>query len=499
MDEIRNQNSTSESTPLPASNPPKMGIYRINVNDPQQTIWGLGVEIQSDSLGSGNTMDVNETSGHSVPHDLMQSERQRFYREMLSGFRYIRLAGGLFYRGTDAKHKHLVGRWDTQDEELAEMLNESGAEGFNLEFWSPTPYFKSTGKYHGGRLKCFDPGWEFYGDEERTTAFLEEFANTLIYDFRRMRNAGLPILQFSLQNEPPLTKVYGTYSFCTYTEKDYYTACKVVLPMLKEAFPEMLIHANSWHGQYDESSQYIKADADLIKCVDMWSWHTVGYNADDMLGPENIYNSGTLGKPVVNVEFEYQPHHFTGQFEFRFVNTAQAIMNMMVFQNSPTWFWLHALKPLGNEESLGYSLGMWRKSGDRSTYTFRSEQEENYWNSVEEKTWAFNYPNYNALRGFLKFMPWNSVRYSVEEDAIRSNQRIMAWKTPDGKLVFAVTNREENVSFVFDVDTRLENATFTGYGLSAFSKEFLDLGGKKGRRIKTTLPPFSVQFWVQEA
>lgn len=474
--------------------PIESGEYRIDLNDKQQTILGLGVEIQSESLGSGNTMDENNLQ-HSVPHDLTEDERQRLYTDMLSGFRYMRLAGGLFYRGTDAEQKHLVPHWDTQDEELAELLQVSGIEGFNFEFWSPTPYFKSTGQYHGGHLKCFSEDWEYAASkvgqetyEEEKQKFLEEFADTIIADFLRMRAAKLPVVQFSLQNEPPLTGVYGTYSFCTYTEQEYYETCKVVLPRLKAAFPDLFIHAPSWDGQHAGSSQLIKEDEDTLACVDAWSHHTVGYNADYMLTNREHLNDGTVGLPVINTEFEYQPGNFTGQYDFRFVNTAQAIMNWMVFENSPTWFWLHCLKPLGNEESLGYGLGYWRKSGDTAIYSVGNE--------VEQQHWDYNYPNFNALRGFLKYMPWDSTRYGVKEDEIRNDQRIMAWKSPEGQLAFAVTNRSD-MSFRFNVDTTLEGVTFDGYRLTSNSKDFIPLGTKTGAQISTTLEPYTIEFWVQ--
>lgn len=474
--------------------PMESGSYCIDLNDKQQTILGLGVEIQSESLGSGNTMDETDLQ-HSVPHDLTKDERQRLYTDMLSGFRYMRLAGGLFYRGTDVEQKHLVPHWNTQDEELAELLRVSGIEGFNFEFWSPTPYFKSSGKYHGGKLKCFGQNWEYavskvgqtkYKEEKQK--FLEEFADTIIADFQRMRAAGLPVVQFSLQNEPPLSSVYGTYSFCTYGEQEYYETCKVILPRLKEAFPDLFIHAPSWDGQHAGSSQMIKADPATLACVDAWSHHTVGYNADYMLTSRERLNSGTAGLPVINTEFEYQPGNFTGQYDFRFVNTAQAIMNWMVFENSPTWFWLHCLKPLGNEESLGYGLGYWRKSGDTAIYSVGNE--------VEQQHWDYNYPNFNALRGFLKYMPWDSTRYGVKEDEIRNDQRIMAWKSPEGQLAFAVTNRSEE-DFRFDVDTTLSDVVFDGYRLTSSSEEFIPLGEKTGEQISTTLKPYTIEFWVQ--
>ena len=80
------------------------GNYEIFPDQPRQIIKGLGFEIQSDSIASGNKGLPEEMSG--VPHDLVPSERERFYNEMLHGFRYCRLAGGLFWRGLDADQKH---------------------------------------------------------------------------------------------------------------------------------------------------------------------------------------------------------------------------------------------------------------------------------------------------------------------------------------------------------------------------------------------------------
>lgn len=134
-------------------------------DQPRQTIWGLGVEIQSDSIGSGNNGIPDETVA--VPHELVESERQRLYTEMLNGFRYLRLAGGLYYRGLDEEKKQLKERWPTQLEELRELIEVSGMEGINFEYWSPTPYFKSTNSYINGSLKRFDD------------AFLEEFAQSV--------------------------------------------------------------------------------------------------------------------------------------------------------------------------------------------------------------------------------------------------------------------------------------------------------------------------------
>lgn len=106
------------------------GTYTIREDQPQQTIWGLGVEIQSDSIASGN-QGIDDDNYVSVPHDLVQSERERLATEMLSGFRYLRMAGGLYYRGMTEDGKNLTQRWDTQNAELKLFYDEPGEKWDN--------------------------------------------------------------------------------------------------------------------------------------------------------------------------------------------------------------------------------------------------------------------------------------------------------------------------------------------------------------------------------
>lgn len=42
-----------------------------------------------------------------------------------------------------------------------------------------------------------------------------------------------------------------------------------------------------------------------------------------------------------------------------------------------------------------------------------------------------------ALHGFVKHMPWDCVRFSVGEETVLLDQRIMAFKTPNGTLTGA--------------------------------------------------------------
>lgn len=458
------------------------GYYKVNQDQPRQTIWGLGIEVQSDSIGSGNNGLPEEPK--SVPHDLVQSERDRLYSDMLQGFRYLRLAGGLYYRGTDEEGKHLQERWDTQNEELAELIDKSGIEGVDFEFWSPTPYFKSSGSYlttdQKNTLKCFDSS--FKGDKQ---AFLEDFADTIVTDLKYLRENGIPTIQFGLQNEAP-HKV-NSYSHCHYPDWAYYETMKAVVPKIEEAFPDMHIHADSWNGQYSGGSKKIIEDRELLESIDAWTFHRIGYDSSDQINNASYYN-GNKGREdivVYNNEFEY----FDGASDWKCINTAQSIMNWMVFENSPTWHWLHMLKPLGNSEAMGFSLGFWRSPGDEKEY------EQN--NHIQEGHWDYNYQNFNSVRGFLKHMPWDSVRYDVTEDEVRSDQRIMSYKTPEGKQVVVVTNRSSTNYFNFEIDMGTEGV-YRGYRYTPDSKEEIVLTPKAGSTIDPTLPPLSIEFWVQE-
>ena len=82
---------------------PAEARYVVHPDQERQVIKGLGFEIQSDSIASGNAGLPDAAT--SVPHDLVPAERLRFCGEMLKGFRYCRLAGGLYWRGLDPEKK----------------------------------------------------------------------------------------------------------------------------------------------------------------------------------------------------------------------------------------------------------------------------------------------------------------------------------------------------------------------------------------------------------
>jgi hypothetical protein len=450
-----------------AAFPQSAGQYRIRLDEPKQTILGLGYEIQSDSIGSANLGLPDKVVA--VPHDLTPAERQRFYRDMLKGFRYCRLAMGLYLRGLDKSKQHVIERYPGQMSDLKEMAGAAGIEGFAPEYWSPTPYWKSTDSYQGGTLKRFDP------------EFLAQFADALVEDVRYLERHGLKVSMWGLQNEPPVN--HGKYSTCSYTGDQYYQTMKVVAPRIRAAFPRVMIHADSWGGQEAAGSKLIRHDPALLKLIDAWTWHRIGADSNDQIEHAAMFNANTEGKPVFNNEYEYLTGPASDQ---RFVNTAQSLMNWLVFENAPTWFWLHALKPAYNAEASGYALGFWRPPDDKDMSRLPG---------IAPGHWDYNRRNWHSIAGFLKYLPWDSVRLQVDEDQVRYDNRILAWRTPAAKLGIAVTNRSGK-SFRFRIDAGRQN-NFAGFRFTPREAN-VALGRLKGPVLNPEVPDLAIEFWAEQ-
>ncbi|MEV6394725.1 hypothetical protein AB0M39_08075 [Streptomyces sp. NPDC051907] len=456
------------------------GSYTIRFDqDRKQTIWGLGFEIQSDSIRSGNNgMDDKLVSG--VPYDLTESERQRFYDQMLRagtgdrGFRYCRLAMGLYHRGLDKDKKRMVDRYKGQTALLADMLAKSRIEGVSVEYWSPAPGWKSNKKYIDGGLASFEPD------------FLDALGDAMVDDLDFLAGKGVPISMWGLQNEPTKTKT--GYSSCKYSAAQYRKAFKAIAPKIKKKYPKALIIAESDHGWTEDIGKALKADPEALGHVDAWAFHKIGHDSTKQLTGD--YTSGAAGKPVFNNEFEYLHWDKEKIGPWHTINTAQSIMNWMTFQNAPTWFWLHALKPVTNGEAEGYALGYWGPNGGGKPINGAPRLETGHWD--------FNPLHWNAVAGFLKYMPWDSVRYHVDEPKHSGKKpytehRIMAWRTPKNKPAFVVTNRASK-PFTYTVDTQ-SKGDFQGhrYGPSTNNES---IGTKKGPKLTVTVPPMSIEFWA---
>ncbi len=486
--------------------------YKIQNNSGgvRQTILGLGFEIQSDHIGAvNNQMDPNDPVISGVPHDLVASERTRFYQQILMagrsdhGFRYCRLAQGLWLRGVSADRKQIIGRWPTQMAELAEMQTQAKLDGLAATYFTPAPYWKSTGSLMNGTLACFDPSFttthpEYNAD---TARFLNDFGDAVVRDLQYLENNGLPVRFWGLQNEPGnWNRAYGS---CGYTGDTYRQTFDAVAPKVRAAFPGVTIHVDSRDGQSGAFGTAVRGDSTALRYVDAWTHHYTSQPSDNLISAPSYYLDNTLGRPVFNDEFEWEGST-TGNYQ-QTVDTAHSIMNWMVFANAPTWFWLHALKPTYTDTAVGYGLGVWRPSDD-SDYTKYAGVKQGYWD--------YNAPVWNAVSGFVQYLPWNSVRYQVDEPLDPAtgkpyvDRRIMAWKTPQGKLVLALTHRVPNAStataapYTFTVDTG-SSRTFTGhrYRWSPHDQPLADnnvpQATRSGPGLSITLDPNTIEFWIE--
>ena len=319
-----------------------------------QVIKGLGFEIQSDSIGSGNHGLPEEPIA--VPHDLVPAERERLAKEMLQGFRYCRLAGGLYWRGLDAEQKRLQPRWPEQLQELKQLLDTAGVEGLSFEYWSPAPFWKSNRVYQGGTLRCFtsefanDP--EYHGDQAR---FLADFAQAVVADIATLKKAGLKISMFGLQNEPDVG--HAVYPTCKYpTDKEYLPTYRAVASAIRAADPTILLFADT-NGGFPKLIAPGMADPTIAALVDAYAVHIVGSPATRPVEVAKQIAAKLPKRPWFQNEYEYLTGGATPE---RCLNTVGHIVNSFQKAGCPTWFWIHCLKPIKNAEASGYSLGFWK-------------------------------------------------------------------------------------------------------------------------------------------
>jgi len=469
--------------------PPPTSGFTIFPDKPKQVIRGFGFEIQSDSIISGNTGLSSDAT--SVPHDLVPAERERFYQEMLKGFRYCRLAGGLYWRGLDKEQKNLQGRWPDQAGELRDMLTQAGLEGVSFEYWSPAPFWKANQKFTGGDhsenvLRCF--GTNFANDPEYkddTNRFLADFAKACRQDLETLTTNGIHVSMWGLKNEPPGD---NPYSSCVFTPENYSRTFLSVAPQIRELDPKIEILADTAFSWDFKFIRKVLDDPKQANLVDSLVIHQVGADANVVLAipPEKT------GKPRFENEFEYLDGPASPA---RCLNTVQYIMNWFQIGAAPAWFWIHALKPIGNSEASGYSLGFWRPLSDTNS------PDNPKFPGLKPGHWTWNKYNWNAVGSFVRHMPWDCQAVEVQEDGPDNDLRILVFKKPDGKLTVVLSNRSF-APHAFRVATGLPGAKFKGYRYTP------DEAGEdcKGKEIGTLAGPvitplvgdLSWEFWEQQ-
>lgn len=510
---------------------PRMASFIIDTSDAgrRQTFEGVMVELQADSIGSNNEGMPDTKIG--VPHDLVPRERERFATEVLRGTRYMRLALGLFLRGLTADGRNIVGRWPEQMEELQQLHNLSGVQGWAPEYWSPPPYWKSTKSFYNGTLASFND------------SFLDLFSTSVVRDVQYLISHGLPVTWWGLQNEPNFaytnitkcTEHNGTaaedstmslgptgasasgrtrstvlgggsmgnhYSQCHYSQCNYKKAFTACAAKLRAFDPRIRIHANSATGQLGASP--IANDPSALRLVDAFTWHTVNAPSSATFGNSSAHLA--YGKPDFTNEMEYQPGSPYSGTAVGTVALLNTFLNTLTFKNSPTGvIALHACKPTTNLEGLGYGWTWWWPTNGSASPSLPHLRRNHF---------TYNYWNWAAVAPMVKTVPWDSIRRVVHEDSQRLQQRVVAFETPPlgrggplhettaaGKLIVVLTN-EGSVSFNVTVGTTDgEHRAWEGfqYRGSTDGEGFnQSLGVINGRAFETVVPAASIQWWYQK-
>lgn len=541
--------------PGPSPVPPTPGHFVIDTSaaGQRQVFEGIQVELMSDSIGSynqgmpggGELVPDDDASTLSAPHDLTPAERVRFATEVMRGVRTIRLAMGLYLRGLSADNKSIVGRWPSQMSELKQLQELSGIDGWAPEYWSPPPFWKSSGSYYGGTLKSFNE------------SFLDAFSDAVVQDVTYLQQAGLRVRAWGLQNEPNFdhtnftgkcnrtnTRTTGTssgvgdafignasqahaqegaqvetqantYSTCHYDLCSYYFAFAACAKKIRQLDPTIRIHANSATGQLGASA--VANDPETLALVDAWTWHHVGQGSSATFKPFKppMTESYAYGKLDFTNEMEYQPGSQYAGTQVGTVSNVNIFLNTLTFLDAPTGvMMLHACKPTTNLESLGYGWTWWRSTGDNTT-------SPNF-PSLKPNHWSYNWYNWNSVAPFIKTVPWNSVRRDVVEDVTRPLQRVVAFETPAageggplhqhtpaGKLIVVLTN-EGSTEFNASIATSDgAQRTWRGYSfqgavndstfnVSLGTRSMMHSTSGPGQRLQVMLSPFTIQWWYEQ-
>ncbi|WP_049903552.1 golvesin C-terminal-like domain-containing protein [Halococcus agarilyticus] len=455
---------------VPASETPNVE-FGVDWDDPRQHIEGMGCEIQFDCIGANN--DMSSCTDERVPEALSDSEAQRWYSEMLSNFRHVRLAMGLYLRGTDSQERLLEGRYAGQIADIAETVQQSGTKVMPT-YWSPTPYFKSSDDYL------------YEGLESTSTTALADMADAMVTDMQMLDQNGIDASIWSLQNEPHVKG--GGYSKCGYGNGEYADALHVVGQRIRSEFPSVRIHGpdhNTGSVPSDGLSDAVRSNPEALELIDMWSWHalTSSGNPDSFVGTSSLGDEA-LGRPVINTEFEYLGGNTN------FTHTAKMVMNHFVYMDSPTFFWLHALKPttVANDESgYGYSLGWFRPPSDSDSSDDGID--------VDVGEWTYNDVNWNGIVPFVELIPHDSVRYSVLGDDADDTTRVaMAWEAPNGDRGLALLN-DSGSTKSFDIDLG-GSMTLSGQSFSE-SERFTDLGSMTTSTLSVDVDPHTLEVWTE--
>lgn len=518
---------------VPEGTTSTLGLFAVDRQTAGQTYMGGYIEIQPDSFNGGSSTPAIDgaTDTWGFPQSLTPSEQVRLRQNLFPGggvgLKYIRFPLGFAYRGgrviDDATGliKQIGERYAGQNAAIASLLANVVAEGGGLmpEYWSPAPYWKTTGKYGGGEL------WAG-GGYSRTTklqsirtsdvtqfnAQVAAFTDAIINDLEYLHQNVAPVRGFGLQNEPVFDFVQN-YGTCGYDSATMVAVLKSLIPKIRNSAilstysgqpNTVLLHHNSWEG-FDPASEggLIVSDATVLstgKTALQEMWAGSRHDIENISADAEYLrvNAGTwrgyAAKPNFINEFEYfTPGDHTDQW--RCANSMLKMVYELRYLQAPVVMpIIHVAKQLGQSSSesntIGYALAKVRLPapyGEDPSTPGDSDPAINY------GEFGFVAPNYNAWRFIADNVPHGSVRRTISGTA-PSNIGITALTKPDGKLVLLLANRTASAA---DVTLDLSASAI----LSGKRYDYQSAGAalpRKGGAICTfSLQPYSGEAWAE--
>ena len=499
----------------------------------RQVCQGYLFEVQGDNI-AGNDGAQGSDYSRAIPYDLKPSERKRL-ATLLKGAHSIRLALGLYYRGTRSTNgtssltDGIGPRLPSQRQHLYEFVQTAGLTGIAPEYWSPAPHWKTTSDFANGTLwagAAYSRATTLdsirVSDATQYNAQIVAFTNAIVADLEDLHSHDtypMRVLAFGLQNEPLAAD--ASYGSCSYTPTLYLDVMKALIPKIRNSAKlstwggspnTVQIHATSWGGPADTIGTAIVADATVLSTgktvrqeLAYWTVHQISaFNADanamltstgtsSTSDGQPYYNyrissSNPTGIPVVCNEYEFFSD--LGR-QAQFANLCAVWINGLNWMQSPLVMLIHASKPSTDTVCERYALTAWRVPGDNGT-----PEATDYAGGLDYGEFGVNDVNYNAALPFIRWL--KGAQWLVtHEAAYTATRKVGACYTADGNLLVMALNMGTSAA-TMTIDIGRETRRMRAVNYNATTRDsYADSGSVRGNRLTASVPAQTLQVWIE--
>lgn len=503
----------------------------INTAVSAQTFKGFMVEVQGGAFEAGSpTLGGNLLTNlpGGIPYELVASERTRLATDYLGygyGIRYLRWAGGLHQnRGVSVSNKNLLAHFtngtpvgtqlSASEDQMVILKALMDATGHAMEVlyeeWGPAPGFKVNGILSSiganGGLNYPDPG----SNPSGYATWISDYGTNVVANMLLVDTAGFKLAGYSGSNEAgnPAHVQYTSVIFDAIANDrqalaDIYTD---VIPKVSAASwanttaANIKVAFNSWDAPGGYANTQILASSQIGSMYHWYKHDLSAVAADAMVWVAPSASVNPLGLPVGTNEFEYFDTvrnaiiatYGVDAEGYMFANT------LLIFARTTTLTgalyhmpMIHLGKPTYDSgDVLGYSWTLWRSTlngTNNSGYAPASALSVGYFTE---------YPtNWNAVKGLIGSIPWDSVRYDIPYFSnMATGRAAVAFISPGGKTTYVLINRT-NTSWAANAFIGIgKTLVGTSYGAANGGTA---LGAISGQTLTTTVAAYGAQFWVE--